>query len=364
MKRLSAFICILYSCVSVWADGTGNGFHEERLVFHGKDSLRYGATLTLPDAPGRHTAVVIASGSYPQDRDGTMAGHKIYKEFADCLGKHGIAVLRVDDRGVGESDGIYEEATTADFARDVMEAVEYLKSRKDIRKNRIGVLGHSEGGASCSIAASECRDIKFLISVAGLMTDGLSSVIRQNQDIVASTPGITDLNRQRFNEINGIMFRTAYEYADSDSTVLSGKLFEAYENWKAKDDARMRELGIRPEDDHFRYPVYMFAIQATSPWYRFFIRYEPGRYLSRVRIPVLAINGTKDVMVNCSQNLGNVRKYLAHNRRVTTVAIPDVNHLMLPCETGMPDEYAKISAPVSAEALETVCDWIADEIGL
>ena len=112
MKRLSALICILYSCVSVWADGTGNGFHEERLVFYGKDSLRYGATLTLPDAPGRHTAVVIASGSYPQDRDGTMAGHKIYKEFADCLGKHGIAVLRVDDRGVGESGGIYEDKTS------------------------------------------------------------------------------------------------------------------------------------------------------------------------------------------------------------------------------------------------------------
>ena len=161
-------------------------FREENIVFHGKDTLRYGATLTVPDTPGKHPAIVIASGTYPQDRDGSMAGHKIYKQIAEYLSSKGIAVLRVDDRGVGESNGVYADATTADFAEDVIAGVEYLKSRHDIDRRKIGVFGHSEGGASCSIAASRCKDIKFLISAAGLMTDGLNSVIRQNRDIVAS----------------------------------------------------------------------------------------------------------------------------------------------------------------------------------
>ena len=122
-------------------------FREENIVFHGKDTLRYGATLTVPDTPGKHPAIVIASGTYPQDRDGSMAGHKIYKQIAEYLSSKGIAVLRVDDRGVGESNGVYADATTADFAGDVIAGVEYLKSRHDIDRRKIGVLGHSEGGA-------------------------------------------------------------------------------------------------------------------------------------------------------------------------------------------------------------------------
>lgn len=338
------------------------GFKEEEVVFNGKDTLHYAGTLTLPEGQGKHTAVVIASGTYPQDRDGSMAGHKVFKEIAEYLSSRGIAVLRVDDRGVGGSNGVYEDATTADFAEDVIAAVRYLKSRKDIDRRRIGVLGHSEGGASCSIAAAGCKDISFLISAAGLMTDGLSSVIRQNKDIVASTEGIPDINRKRYDEINDIMFHTAYEYADADSTTLSNALYKAYDEWKAKDDELVREMGI--ENDHFRYSIYMYAMQATTPWYRFFIRYNPADYLSKVKIPVLAINGTKDVMVNCRQNLDNVRKYLKHNKNVTTVELEGLNHLLLPCKKGTPDEYAKISAPVSAEALEVIFSWIRDNVGL
>lgn len=133
-------------------------------------------------------------------------------------------------------------------------------------------------------------------------------------------------------------------------------------NRNAMDDARVKKAGI--EFDHFRYSIYMYAQQATTPWYRFLIRYDPAVYLSKVKVPVLAINGTKDVMVNCRQNLDNVRKYLAHNKNVTVVAIPDMNHLLLPCSTGTQDEYAKIDAPVSSDALEIIYNWIETEIGL
>lgn len=348
---------VMMSCAC--ATVSAGDFRSEDVLFYGRDSLNYAGTLTVPEnGVKRHTAVLIVSGSYPQDRDGTMAGHKIYKEIAEYLSARGVAVLRVDDRGVGGSGGDYSLATTYDFSDDVIAAVEYLKGRPDIARRRIGVLGHSEGAASCSIAASRCRDIRFFVSVAGLMTDGLSSVIQQNHDIVANTDGLPDSYKRRYDEINGLMFNTAYEYADADSAVLSAELFRVYDEWKEKDDENVRKEGV--ESDHFRFPIYMYAMQATTPWYRFFIRYNPGDYLSDVKIPVLAVNGTKDVMVNCSQNLGNVRKYLAHNRHVTTIAIPGLNHLMLPCEKGTPDEYAEIKAPVSAEALSAISEWIND----
>ena len=175
---------------------------------------------------------------------------------------------------------------------------------------------------------------------------------------MANTEGLPESYKKRYDEINGLMFNTAYEYADADSAVLSAELFRVYDEWKVKDDEKIRKEGV--EYDHFRFPIYMYAMQATTPWYRFFIRYNPGDYLSDVKIPVLAINGTKDVMVNCRQNLGNVRKYLAHNSHVTTIALPGLNHLMLPCEKGTPDEYAKIKAPVSAEALDAISGWIND----
>lgn len=352
-KIVAGALSLFCSCIVLSA----SGFRSEEVSFYGKDSLHYAGTITIPeDGVRRHTAVVIASGSYPQDRDGTMAGHKIYKEMAEYLSSEGIAVLRVDDRGVGGSGGDYSKATTYDFSDDVIAAVEYLKGRPDIAGKRIGVLGHSEGAASCSIAASRCHDIRFLVSVAGLMTDGLSSVIQQNRDIVASTDGLPEFYKKRYDEINGLMFNTAFRYADADSATLSSELFRVYDEWKVKDDENVKKEGI--EFDHFRFPIYMYAMQATTPWYRFFIRYNPGDYLRHVKIPVLAVNGTEDVMVNCEQNLGNVKKYLSHNRHVTTVALPGLNHLMLPCTKGTPDEYAKIKAPVSPEALNIISDWI------
>lgn len=349
MKRTFVIAVAISMAIAVFAQ------KEENVVFQGPDTLRFGATLTLPQGVKKAPAVVIMSGTNPQDRDGTMVGHKVFKEIADCLTANGMAVLRIDDRGVGQSNGDYSKATTADFAEDCIAAVNYLKSRKDINKKKIGALGHSEGGASISIAASRCKDIRFLISLAGLMTDGLSSVIQQNHDIVHTSP-IPEYDMKRYDEINDIMFHLVYNHADADSASLAKMLWDAYNEWKVKDDAYFKTLNV--EFDHFRFPIYMYTMQATSPWYRFFIRYNPATYLSKVNVPVLAVNGTKDVMVNCEQNLSNVKKYLAHNNDVTTIAIKDVNHLLLPCEKGTQDEYASIKDPVSRELLDAVVKWL------
>lgn len=354
MKKVSLFLFLCSLTLFVQAKPIGT-FHEEDVTFQNEDTLHYGGTLTLPDGQKRSTAVIILSGSYPQNRDGEMAGHLVYKEIAEYLSHRGYAVLRVDDRGVGGTNGVYDDATTEDFAKDALAAVRYLKSRKDIL--RIGLLGHSEGAAAASIAASRSKDVKFLISVSGLISDGLSALIRQNYDIVHNSP-IPERDMKRYDEINDLMFRTVYAHANEDSLSLANAINKVYDEWKRKDDEYIKQLGI--EFDHFRFPIYMYTIQATSPWYRFHIKYDPARYLSKVKIPVLALNGTKDVMVNCEESLANVKRYLSHNRDVTTVPIEGVNHLLLPCEKGTQDEYRSIKAPVSEMVLQTIYNWLKE----
>ncbi len=330
-------------------------YKEEKVIYYNSDStLHFGATLTLPFGESKAPVVILVSGTGPQNRDGEMAGHKIFATIADYLSHRGIAVLRSDDRGVGETNGTYNTATTADFAADVLTAIAYLKSRQDIDSHKIGLIGHSEGGAVISIAASESKDVSFMISLAGLATDGLTSLIRQNEDIIAAAK-IPDYNKKRYNEINGLMFRVAYKYAESDS--LEQKLNETYNSWKIKDTEYFKSLKIE-EYDHFRFPIYSYVQSAIGPWYRFFIRYNPKEYLSKVRIPVLALNGDKDIMVAYDQNLNNFKKYLSANKDVTTIVLPRLNHLFLPCETGTQDEYAKIKSSLSEKALRIMYDWI------
>ncbi|NLI35341.1 MAG: alpha/beta hydrolase [Bacteroidales bacterium] len=335
----------------------GNYTSQNVIYYSADKSLHFGATLTIPEKVKKPAVVVLVTGTYPQNRDCVMAGHKMFAEIADYLSSRGIAVLRSDDRGVGQSNGVYETSTTADFADDVLSAVAYLKTRKDINVHEIGLLGHSEGGAVISIAASKSKDVAFMISMAGLATEGLASLIRQNEDLV-NAANIPDYDKKRSNDINNRMFQVAYKYADSDS--LEAKLNETYTEWKVKDDAYFKTLNI--EFDHFRFPIYSYVNQAKGAWYRFFIRYNPAIYLSKVNIPVLALNGEKDVMVACKPSLDNWKRYLSHNKDVTVVPLPGLNHLFLPCTKGTPDEYATIKAPISKDALEIIYRWIKKRI--
>lgn len=326
---------------------------DSTTVYISCDSIQLAATLTMPENP--RCAVVLMSGTNQQDRDCNMAGHPVFAEISDYLSSRNIAVLRTDDRGTGKSSGNYNYATTADFAEDAIAAVKYIKTIPSLKEKPVGLIGHSEGGASISIAASKCNDVDFIISLAGLMTDGLSSVIQQNKDIIAATP-ISDEDKERYNKINDIMFHTAYEYAESDT--LDSILYHRYDAWKKIDDENFKK-NHPDEYDHFRYYIYMYAMNATSPWYRFFIRYNPSDYLSKVNIPVLALNGDKDVMVNCEQNLNNVKRYLSHNKDVTTKVIQNINHLLLPCKRGTQDEYSELKDEhVSLDVLETIYRWI------
>lgn len=337
------------------ASGEKPAYTSHNVTFK-NDTISFGGTLTKPSNVKKAPVAIILSGSGKQDRDGKMASAPMFLDIADYLGKRGIAVLRFDDRGTGESSGVYEEATTKDFANDGLAAIAYLKSRGDIDSDRIGFIGHSEGATAMSIAASGNKDLKFLVSLGGPCLDGLHSLIIQNEDQVKAY-GLPDYNERRYNMIDDLMFRVVHKYADSDS--LETKIQEAYDKWQAMDSIYFNTLNL--EFDHFRFPIYMYKMQATTPWYRFNIRYNPADYLKDVHIPVLAIGGSKDVMVNSKAHLAGWKKNLPEGADLTTVELEGLNHLFLPCETGLPTEYSSIRAPLSQEMLEIVANWITEK---
>ncbi|QDW24179.1 alpha/beta fold hydrolase [Pedobacter sp. KBS0701] len=321
--------------------------------------ITFGGTFSKPEGKKSFPTVVIVSGTGKQDRDGTMAGHKIFLEIASYLNKNGIAVLRTDDRGTGKTNGTYETATTKDFADDALAAITYLHTRTDINRAKIGLMGHSEGGAVISLAAARSKEVKFLISLAGLAMGGFDAQIKQNEDLVAHS-ALPDYDKKRSNDINRIMFETALRYANSDSMEV--KLNDAYKRWKLKDDIYFKTLNI--QFDHFRFPVYSFINNSTGPWYRYFIQYDAKRTIAKIKVPILALNGDKDLMVAADENLSNWKNYslTGGNKKVTTMKLPGLNHLFLACVTCDNAEISKIKTGFSEDALLIIKNWIKKTI--
>ncbi|WDF55835.1 alpha/beta hydrolase family protein [Mucilaginibacter sp. KACC 22063] len=299
--------------------------------------------------------MVIVSGTGKQNRDGEMAGHKEFATIADSLTKSGIAVLRTDDRGTGQTTGVYETATTGDFGDDAIAAIDYLRSRPEIDTAKIGLIGHSEGGAAIAIAAAKSGKIKFLVSLSGLAMNGYESLLKQNEDIVNTAP-IPDYDKKRYNDVNTLMFAVAHKYADS--TNMEAKLNEAYDVWKKKDSIYFSTLNVK--FDHFRYPIYSWSKSAVGPWYRYFLKYNAQNTMSKIKVPILALNGDKDLMVAYKENLDNWKKFptAGGNTDVTTYTMPGLNHLFLPCVKCTTAEYAEIKSDFSHEALNIITAWI------
>lgn len=346
-KLLFVLITVIVPTI---VDSQSKEYISDSVYFYsGRDSIRIAGTLTRPITGKKHKAVVLISGTGKQDRDGTMGGIKFFGDIADFLTQNGYVVLRMDDRGTGESSGDYSNSTTYDFAIDAIEAVKFLKGLPFVNKNCIGLLGHSEGGAVISIAASKCKDIKFLISLSGLAMNGLDALITQNEAIVNNSQ-LKQRDKIRSNEINGLMFKTAYQYADS--TNLEEKLNETYLNWKKRDSTYFLTFG--EEFDHFRFPIWSYVNQAITPWYRFFVRYNAELYLSYVNVPVLAINGDRDNMV-VPANLNLWKKYTGQgNNDVTTYLLSGANHLL---QTDVLNNEKK-PVPMSKDVLEIVIKWL------
>jgi len=327
-------------------------YREEKVNFMNTvENFSLAGTLTLPEGTGPFPAVVLITGSGQQDRDETIFNHKPFKVIADHLTRNGIAVLRYDDRGVGGSKGSLTGATSLSFAGDAEAAVDFLLGRPEIDPEKIGLAGHSEGGFIAPIVASRKETIAFVISLAGPGVTGYDAIIQQNIDFfrVSGMPE-EELEKQLH------MLRNIFRFviAGEDQRTVAKQAME----WYNKElDAKGLAAGERREQ------MSGFAqalVQTNNPWWKYFLSTDPAQFWSKVRCPVLALNGDKDIQVNHTQNLPAIKAAVKKggNRKVKTVSLPGLNHLFQHTETGAISEYATIEETFSPEALDLMTTWI------
>lgn len=330
-------------------------YRTEEVSFASAPGVRLAGTLTLPAGTGPFPAVVLVTGSGPQDRDEALMGHKPFLVLADHLARHGIAALRFDDRGVGKSTGNFGSATSADFADDAEAAVRFLRGHAGIAPGSVGLVGHSEGGLIAPLVAARSRDVAFIVLLAGPGIPGDSILALQTRAIMAAS-GVDSARIERTLAFN----RGAYAIGRStgvDSARLA-RLQQYVRDYRASlTDAERAEV---PE---------AALLQATSrvgsPWFRYFLGYDPGPALRRVTVPVLALNGTLDLQVPYTANLPAIEAALkaGGNRDYRVVALPRLNHLFQTATTGSPTEYMQIEETMAPAALDLVSSWIAERFG-
>ena len=323
-------------------------YNVNEVVIKSKGGVELAGTLTYPLTGANFPAVVMVTGSGPQNRDEEILGHKPFLVIADYLTRHGIAVLRYDDRGTNSSTGDYAKATTNDNADDALAAVEFLKTNTKINSKKIGIIGHSEGGIVAPMCAAKSKDVAFIIMLAG---PGLRG------DKILSLQSYLIGKAENMNEDTL-----------KSNIALSEKIYDVIkkekDNKKAAD--KMRKIMMESIPDSLKKDMNT-AIQInqqiatmTSPWMRFFISYDPQKSLTKVKCPVLALNGEKDLQVPAKENIEAIDKALkkAGNKDYTIKELPGLNHLFQHCKTGSPTEYANIEETFSEEVLELISTWI------
>lgn len=309
-------------------------------------------TLTLPNSKGPHPAVLLLTGSGPQDRDETILGHKPFLVLADHLTRQGFAVLRLDDRGVGESGGNFATATTPDFATDAEAAYTYLQHHQSINKKKVGLLGHSEGALVAAQVAAKHPEAAFVVLMAGNAVPGTDLLLAQNEALLKNA-GLPQELLQKYLSLREAQFSVAA--TTQDLMQAANQIRELEQQAKATlTPQEQQQLGL---DDNARQTL---IAQLSSPWIRYFLTYNPAPTLQKLKMPVLAINGTKDLQVPYSQNLPATEKALkaGGNKNYTIKALPNLNHLFQTATTGSPAEYGQLEETLAPIALETIAEWM------
>ncbi|MGI8783133.1 MAG: alpha/beta hydrolase family protein [Acidobacteriota bacterium] len=333
-------------------------YDEEEVVYENAPArIRLAATLTLPRSAQPVTAVVLLTGSGAQDRDESVAGHRPFLVLSDYLTRKGIAVLRADDRGVGGSTGKVSTSTSEDFASDALAGVAYLKTRKEIDPKRIGLVGHSEGGLVAPLAAGRSDDVAFVVLMAGpglpgedillLQSKLIFAAVGLNQDLVAKS---LELNAQVYSILRKEQDPVAAEKALRELWKTSSATFSETEKTLLGFSDAIWEAQIK---------------QVLSPWFRYFLSYDPRPALSKVRCPILAIIGERDLQVPAKQNLAAIESALkeAGHKSYAIRELPGLNHLFQTAKTGAPTEYAQITETISPAVLELIGNWILEKTG-
>ena len=307
-------------------------YATEEVTFMNGD-IALNGTLVLPDGYTRTTpALIMVTGSGQQNRDEEIFEHKPFAVIADALARAGIATLRYDDRGFSGYEGNINDCTTEDFKNDALAGVEFLRTRFD----KVGVIGHSEGGTIALMLAAE-QKADFIVSLAGMVVSGAETLVWQNK-VALQGSGLTD------------------EQIDSYCKMLE-KAFDVRANG-----------GRMPDPDDYDVPEVLMqnywavVAQIQMPYMRHFLTLDIRPLLGNITCPVLALNGTKDIQVEHENNLSALRNGLPSDSKKLIESVEGVNHLFQHCRTGAVMEYREIEETMSPSVIDTIIQWILFQV--
>lgn len=332
-------------------------YYSEEVVFQNTEAkVSLAGTLTLPSKEGIYPVVILITGSGPQNRNEEVFGHKPFLVISDYLTRNGIGVLRYDDRGVGESTGDFATATSADLATDVESAIAYLKTREEVDKTKIGLIGHSEGGLIAPMVASRSSDVAFIVLLAGPGVPG-DQVLLSQQRLIGKAMGTSDEILQENQATNREVFEIVKQSKNLEQ--LKADLTSYITKLVVENPSEEQPTGMSNEEF-----VTLQVAQIATPWMRYFIRFDPSPVLEKVKCPVLALNGEKDLQVAPNENLEGINNALERggNENVSIKELAGLNHLFQESETGSPLEYGSIEETFSPVALKEMTNWILEQL--
>ena len=328
--------------------------YDQEEVSYSSGDVTLAGTLTLPRGDGLAPAALLITGSGAQNRDEELMGHKPFMVLADHLTRAGIAVLRVDDRGVGGSTGNVATSTSDDFAGDALAGVGFLRNHPKIDSARIGLIGHSEGGLVGPLAASRSGDVAFVVMLAGPGVSG-AEILSLQLELISRAAGVPPETIAEQKKIQAQMLEALVAPESEERTQHLRELIAA----------QVEAQGSEMSAEERSQTIDSALKQVDNNWFRFFVAYDPRPTLRAVNVPVLAINGELDLQVDAEQNLPEIEKSLQYgnNQDFTILRMPRLNHLFQTATTGAVDEYAQIEETLSPEVLEAVSGWILERFG-
>ena len=337
-------------------------YKSEDITYTNKDgNISFGATITIPEGKGPFPAVVLVSGSGPQNRNGEMLGHQFFAVLADHLTKNGVVVLRYDERGIGKTTGNFSEATTADFAEDASAGIDYLLSRQEVNKKKVGLIGHSEGGVVVPMVATARKDIDFLVLLAAPGIRILDLMAEQNEAIAIKN-GVSLESAKEFKMLYRRVITSIIEAPDS--LIALQNTVELIENWSVqKSKLLLTELNLASTKSRFDY-VSTVTNQVRTKWFEYFLSINPTMYLQQLKCKVLALNGDKDIQVISTSNLAGIRNAMerSKSKKYEVRELPGLNHLFQHCTSCTANEYIEIEETFSPEALQLISNWVNKNI--
>ncbi|PRD46736.1 alpha/beta hydrolase family protein [Sphingobacterium haloxyli] len=306
------------------------------------DSVRLAGTITIPRKGEQLPAVVLVTGSGPQDRDETIMGHKPFKVIADYLTRHGIIVLRYDERGVGASTGSYPKSTIGDFSRDVIVAIGFLQKQESVDPKRVGIIGHSEGALIAELIAGESSADVGFIGLLGAPAIPIDSLMLLQAYEIGKVMGMSAEELREAKEVN----RRNFAAVKSD---LGDE--HAYRQILENIASPLPNLSENQKNE-----IKMMVL----PAYRYFMRIDPVPFIKRIDVPVFAAFGTKDVQVPFAPNLESLTDHLPNKEKNFLKAYDGLNHLFQKAETGAVSEYIDIEETFNEQVLSDLAQWIRE----